>query len=298
MVCSLQTFCFFPRQCRPVGCDSVGNHYKSSGPRPKKKRRRRYTSLNSMKRSWRKFSWIPGFRRRKWWLCLSPEPSGRASHSCWISSWDILVQRYELSHSIWVIKLKETLKTLVHTMLCLFFFLLWNAVPKLKMTFWMFLGGQFTVLDWNFNFDFYLVSFQGQPDWLGDDDSPLEGFTWRGGSERETTGILLWSEPFICKIPSGEEVFFFCNKKWHRNLLKEQYDDKFIVIMYKIGKSITKNTSYIAALVKNTVTSSSHLSTIICIDVNCCKTNSLIGWFLPACVISILTTICSRNVLV
>lgn len=62
-------------------------------------------------------------------------------------------------------------------------------------------------------FNFYLLFFQGQPDWLGDDDSPLEGFTWRGGSERETTGILLWSEPFICKTPSGEEVFCFCNKK-------------------------------------------------------------------------------------
>lgn len=86
LVCSLQTFCFFPQQCRPVGCDSVGNHYRSSGPRPKKRSRKRYTSLNSMKRNWRKFSWIPGFRRRKWWLCLSPEPSGRASRSCWISS--------------------------------------------------------------------------------------------------------------------------------------------------------------------------------------------------------------------
>lgn len=104
LVCSLQTFCFFPQQCRPVGCDSVGNHYRSSGPRPKKRSRKRYTSLNSMKRNWRKFSWIPGFRRRKWWLCLSPEPSGRASRSCWISSWDILVQRFELSLSIWVIK--------------------------------------------------------------------------------------------------------------------------------------------------------------------------------------------------
>lgn len=121
----------------------------------------------------------------------------------------------------------------------MFIIFLWrNASSKLKMTFLMFLGGQFTVLDWKIKklnslfFNFYLLFFQGQPDWLGDDDSPLEGFTWRGGSERETTGILLWSEPFICKIPSGEEVFFFCNKKWHRNMLKEQYDDKFIVVMY------------------------------------------------------------------
>lgn len=48
--------------------------------------------------------------------------------------------------------------------------------------------------------------FQGEADWLGDDDSPLEGFTWRGGSDRDTTGILLWSEAFICQRRNGEEV--------------------------------------------------------------------------------------------
>ena len=50
---------------------------------------------------------------------------------------------------------------------------------------------------------------QGSPDWLGSDDSPLEGFTWRGGSERDTTGILLWSEPFFCRMRNGEEVVDF-----------------------------------------------------------------------------------------
>ncbi|KAJ8309354.1 hypothetical protein KUTeg_014228 [Tegillarca granosa] len=60
----------------------------------------------------------------------------------------------------------------------------------------------------SFLLDFFLryLNAKGHPDWLGDDESPLEGFSWRGGSERETTGILLWSEPFICKLPSGEEV--------------------------------------------------------------------------------------------
>ena len=48
---------------------------------------------------------------------------------------------------------------------------------------------------------------QGVPgDWLGDDQSPLEGFPWRGGTERETTGILMWSEPFEIKLPNGDEV--------------------------------------------------------------------------------------------
>lgn len=35
---------------------------------------------------------------------------------------------------------------------------------------------------------------------------PLEGFSWRGGAERDTTGILLWSQVYKVKTPSGEEV--------------------------------------------------------------------------------------------
>lgn len=34
-----------------------------------------------------------------------------------------------------------------------------------------------------------------------------QGFSWRGGRERNTTGIWLWSEPFVRQLPgSGEEV--------------------------------------------------------------------------------------------
>lgn len=47
-------------------------------------------------------------------------------------------------------------------------------------------------------------------DWLGLDAEPLTGFHWKGGSERDTTGILMWSEPFIVKRNnnnnSSEEV--------------------------------------------------------------------------------------------
>ena len=43
-------------------------------------------------------------------------------------------------------------------------------------------------------------------DWLGDEEVPLKGFSWRGGSERDTTGILMWSEPFIYKLEDGKEV--------------------------------------------------------------------------------------------
>ncbi|CAH1792203.1 unnamed protein product, partial [Owenia fusiformis] len=60
----------------------------------------------------------------------------------------------------------------------------------------------------SFLLDFFLryLNAKGAPDWLGDDNSPLEGFSWRGGADRDTTGILLWSEAFDVKLPNGEEV--------------------------------------------------------------------------------------------
>ncbi|KAF4527359.1 hypothetical protein B566_EDAN001138 [Ephemera danica] len=47
---------------------------------------------------------------------------------------------------------------------------------------------------------------QGATNWLGEEEAPLEGFSWRGGSERDTTGILMWSEVFLVDLPSGEKV--------------------------------------------------------------------------------------------
>ncbi|XP_026688051.1 atlastin-like [Diaphorina citri] len=43
-------------------------------------------------------------------------------------------------------------------------------------------------------------------DWMGPDDVPLEGFSWRGGSERDTTGILMWSHVYIATLPTGEKA--------------------------------------------------------------------------------------------
>ncbi|XP_073772238.1 uncharacterized protein isoform X3 [Danio rerio] len=42
--------------------------------------------------------------------------------------------------------------------------------------------------------------------WLGGDNDPLTGFTWRGGCERETTGIQAWSEVFVVEKPDGSKV--------------------------------------------------------------------------------------------
>lgn len=58
----------------------------------------------------------------------------------------------------------------------------------------------------------YLLRFlnnkglEGSEEWLGEEEEPLVGFSWRGGFERDTTGILIWSKPFITTLPSGDEV--------------------------------------------------------------------------------------------
>lgn len=57
----------------------------------------------------------------------------------------------------------------------------------------------------NFQF-FQYILHQGEGDWLGSDELPLEGFSWRGGCERDTTGILLWSEVFLADLPNGDKV--------------------------------------------------------------------------------------------
>ncbi|XP_052007271.1 atlastin-1-like [Xyrauchen texanus] len=51
----------------------------------------------------------------------------------------------------------------------------------------------------------YMYS-QDSDKWLGDPDEPLTGFSWRGGSERETTGIQIWSEVFLVDKPDGSKV--------------------------------------------------------------------------------------------
>ncbi|XP_061415547.1 atlastin-2-like isoform X2 [Lethenteron reissneri] len=42
--------------------------------------------------------------------------------------------------------------------------------------------------------------------WLGGETEPLTGFSWRGGSERETTGIQVWNEVFLVDKPDGSQV--------------------------------------------------------------------------------------------
>ncbi|KAI1280666.1 Atlastin-2 [Halotydeus destructor] len=59
------------------------------------------------------------------------------------------------------------------------------------------------------NFFIKFLNVKGWTDptgWLGDPDTPLQGFSWRGGVDRDTSGILLWSVPFVMRNPDGEDV--------------------------------------------------------------------------------------------
>ncbi|XP_041958912.1 atlastin-2 isoform X2 [Alosa alosa] len=60
----------------------------------------------------------------------------------------------------------------------------------------------------SFLLDFMLRYMYNQKSdfWLGGNDEPLTGFSWRGGCERETTGILAWSEVFVVEKPDGNKV--------------------------------------------------------------------------------------------
>uniref|UniRef100_A0A674NXF8 Atlastin GTPase 2 n=1 Tax=Takifugu rubripes TaxID=31033 RepID=A0A674NXF8_TAKRU len=59
----------------------------------------------------------------------------------------------------------------------------------------------------SFLLDFMLRYMHSQGDsWMGGDEEPLTGFTWRGGCERETTGIQAWSEVFVVNKPDGSKV--------------------------------------------------------------------------------------------
>lgn len=42
--------------------------------------------------------------------------------------------------------------------------------------------------------------------WIGDKDDPLFGFSWRNGVDRDTTGIIMWSDVFLYDAPNGERI--------------------------------------------------------------------------------------------
>lgn len=60
----------------------------------------------------------------------------------------------------------------------------------------------------SFLLDFFLryMLSGGQEGWLGEPNAPLSGFTWRGGCDGDTTGILLWNEVFLVTSPEGKQL--------------------------------------------------------------------------------------------
>ncbi|CAF1236191.1 unnamed protein product [Rotaria sp. Silwood1] len=63
----------------------------------------------------------------------------------------------------------------------------------------------------SFLLDFFLryLRAQNNIEWIGKENEPLKGFDWRGGATRHTTGMIMWSEPFLLSLPDGEEVAIF-----------------------------------------------------------------------------------------
>ncbi|XP_070497393.1 atlastin-like isoform X2 [Chironomus tepperi] len=50
-------------------------------------------------------------------------------------------------------------------------------------------------------------SLSNPTDWLGDENEPLSGFSWRSGTDRDTTGIVIWNDVFLHKDEAtGNEI--------------------------------------------------------------------------------------------
>jgi atlastin len=43
-------------------------------------------------------------------------------------------------------------------------------------------------------------------DWIGAPDAPLTGFSFRGGAERHTTGVVMWSDIFLHEVKVGDKT--------------------------------------------------------------------------------------------
>ena len=79
------------------------------------------------------------------------------------------------------------------------------------------------------------MTSQDDNSWMGDPSKPLEGFKWRQGMRRETTGIMMWSEPFIVNV-GGREVsvgsvkirfrLFSFNNNYFRSKAQHMRDSK------------------------------------------------------------------------
>lgn len=56
------------------------------------------------------------------------------------------------------------------------------------------------------NFFLRYMRNRTQENWMADTNAPLQGFPWRGGSQPETSGILIWSEVFVVTTTERRKV--------------------------------------------------------------------------------------------
>ncbi|NP_001427651.1 atlastin-3 isoform 9 [Homo sapiens] len=73
--------------------------------------------------------------------------------------------------------------------------------------------GKSFILDFMLRY-LYSQKESGHSNWLGDPEEPLTGFSWRGGSDPETTGIQIWSEVFTVEKPGGKKTLMFLVRDW------------------------------------------------------------------------------------
>lgn len=45
--------------------------------------------------------------------------------------------------------------------------------------------------------------------WLGSQDKPLKGFSWKSSTKRETSGIIFWSDVFLYDSPKGDKIAIY-----------------------------------------------------------------------------------------
>lgn len=50
------------------------------------------------------------------------------------------------------------------------------------------------------------MSADNSDSWMGDKDELLNGFSWRSGSVRDTSGILVWNDAFLSTNSNNEKI--------------------------------------------------------------------------------------------
>nr|XP_039256692.1 atlastin-like isoform X1 [Styela clava] len=77
-------------------------------------------------------------------------------------------------------------------------------------------------------------------DWMGSKDTPLnDGFHWRGGVEKVTTGISVWSQPIIVRREGGREIaVLLCDSQGTFGNQADKGDDMKVFTMSLMMSSV------------------------------------------------------------